>query len=145
MGSAAGRKVRYRYRLRVSGTAEQLLLAEWDRCRWVWNRCVEYSNAAHQESIETGIRGECGPALLDKHLTGWRAEHDWLSNGSSVAQQQTVRDFGRARAKAEAGGSPIWNSGTANVPAPKTASATSRTPACATRPSTGSPETRSPR
>jgi putative transposase len=98
--SAAGRKVRYAYRLRVSSTAEQLLLAEWDRCRWVWNRCVEYSKAAHREPIQTGIRVECGPALLDKHLTGWRAGHDWLGNGSSVAQQQTVRDFGRARAKA---------------------------------------------
>jgi hypothetical protein len=29
--------VRYTYRLRVSTTAEALLLAEWDRDRWVWN------------------------------------------------------------------------------------------------------------
>jgi len=43
---------------------------------------------------------QCGPAHLDKRLTGWRAEHEWLSAGSSVAQQQTIRDFGRARAKA---------------------------------------------
>ena len=26
-------KVRYTYRLRMSGTAQQALLAEWDRCR----------------------------------------------------------------------------------------------------------------
>jgi hypothetical protein len=39
-------KVRYTYRLRVSGAAERLLLAEWDRCRWVWNQCVEASNSA---------------------------------------------------------------------------------------------------
>ncbi|MFI6995583.1 hypothetical protein ACIBOT_44970, partial [Nonomuraea wenchangensis] len=31
---------RYTYRLRVSSTALALLLAEWDRCRWVWNQCV---------------------------------------------------------------------------------------------------------
>jgi putative transposase len=33
-------------------------------------------------------------------LTGWRAEHEWLRGGSSVAQKQTIRDFGRSRAKA---------------------------------------------
>ena len=98
--SADAGKVRYTYRLRISGTAERSLLAEWDRCRWVWNQCVEASNAAHRESVETGVKAECGPAQLDKRLTGWRGEHEWLSGGSSVAQQQTIRDFGRARAKA---------------------------------------------
>jgi putative transposase len=93
-------KVRYTYRLRLSAGAQGLLLAEWDRCRWVWNQCVEASNAAHRQSVETGVKVECGPALLDKRLTGWRAEHQWLAAGSSVAQQQTIRDFGRARAKA---------------------------------------------
>jgi putative transposase len=92
-------KVRYTYRLRVSGAAERLLLAEWDRCRWVWNQCVEASNSAHQESMSTGVTVECGPAQLDKRLTGWR-KYEWLAVGSSVAQQQTIRDFGRARAKA---------------------------------------------
>ena len=33
-------------------------------------------------------------------LTGWRAERAWLRKGSSVAQKQTIRDFGRSRAKA---------------------------------------------
>jgi putative transposase len=93
-------KVRYTYRLRLSAGAQGLLLAEWDRCRWVWNQCVEASNAAHSQSVETGVKLECGPAQLDKRLTGWRAEHEWLAVGSSVAAQQTVRDFGRARAKA---------------------------------------------
>lgn len=98
-GCDAG-KVRYTYRLRVSGTAERLLLAEWDRCRWVWNQCVEASNAAHKDSMTTGVKVECGPAHLDKRLTSWRGEHAWLAQGSSVTQQQTIRDFGRARAKA---------------------------------------------
>jgi putative transposase len=33
-------------------------------------------------------------------LTGWRAEHQWLREGSSVAQKQAIRDFGKSRAKA---------------------------------------------
>ncbi|WP_281284620.1 hypothetical protein [Nonomuraea diastatica] len=28
---------RITYRLRLSSTARAALLAEWDRCRWVWN------------------------------------------------------------------------------------------------------------
>jgi putative transposase len=86
--------VRYDYRLRVSRSAERELLAEWDRDRWVWNQCVATSRAAHAGGEE------CGPARLDKMLTGWRVEHPWLREGSSVAQQQTIRDFGAARAKA---------------------------------------------
>jgi putative transposase len=33
-------------------------------------------------------------------LTGWRVEHEWLREGSSVAQKQAIRDFGKSRAKA---------------------------------------------
>lgn len=85
---------RYTYRLRLSPAAERALLAEWDRCRWVWNRCVGESRAAHR----AGER--IGPAGLDKKLTGWRAEFDWLRGGASVPQQQIIRDFGKSRAKA---------------------------------------------
>ena len=89
-----GAHARYTYRLRVSSTAEKALLAEWGRCRWVWNQCVATSRAAHKA-------GEaCGPARLDKMLTGWRAEHEWLREGASVPQQQIIRDFARSRAKA---------------------------------------------
>ncbi|MCX5608203.1 transposase [Streptomyces sp. NBC_00047] len=86
--------VRFTYRLRVSSAASSALLAEWNRCRWVWNRCVAESRAAH----EAGEK--CGPAQLDKMLTGWRGEREWLSLGGSVPQQQIVRDFATARAKA---------------------------------------------
>jgi putative transposase len=85
---------RFTYRARVSATAERALLCEWGRCRWVWNQCVAESRQAWKE------KRECGPAGLDKMLTGWRAEHEWLRGGSSVAQKQTIRDFGRSRAKA---------------------------------------------
>jgi putative transposase len=88
------RQVRFTYRVRVSATAERALLAEWGRCRWVWNQCVAESRQAWR-----GNR-ECGPAGLDKMLTGWRAEHEWLREGSSVAQKQAIRDFGKSRARA---------------------------------------------
>ncbi|WP_228538907.1 transposase [Nocardia sp. XZ_19_385] len=86
--------MRYTYRLRLSATARRALGQEWGRCRWVWNQCVAESRTAHQA-------GEAiGPAALDRKLTGWRAERDWLSAGASVPQQQIIRDFGRSRAKA---------------------------------------------
>ncbi|MEV6107933.1 transposase [Streptomyces sp. NPDC051940] len=85
---------RYTYRLRVSSAAHMGLCGEWDRCRWVWNECVARSKKAHRD-------GElCGPARLDRMLTDARARTPWLAEGSSVPQQQVVRDFGRSRAKA---------------------------------------------
>lgn len=87
-------QARYTYRLRLSSTAHAALMKEWDRCRWVWNECVAESKRAHQARVA------CGPAGLDRQLTGWRAEHAWLGDGSSVPQQQTIRDFGKSRAKA---------------------------------------------
>ena len=85
---------RYTYRVRVSAAAGRELLCEWGRCRWTWNQCVAESRRASKEGRE------CGPARLDKMLTCWRAEHAWLRAGSSVAQKQTIRDFGKSRAKA---------------------------------------------
>ncbi|WP_240777362.1 RNA-guided endonuclease InsQ/TnpB family protein [Nonomuraea basaltis] len=92
---------RFTYRLRVSSTALAALLAEWDRCRWVWNQCVAESKAAylHNKQHPDGKK-TCGPAQLDKMLTGWRAEHEWLAAGASVPQQQIIRDFAKSRAKA---------------------------------------------
>nr|WSW45267.1 transposase [Streptomyces sp. NBC_01001] len=84
---------RYTFRLRVSSAAHTALLSEWDRCRWVWNQCVAEARAAH----EAGEK--CGPASLDGKLTGWRASHAWLRDGSSVTQQQIIRDFAKSRAK----------------------------------------------
>ncbi|MER5485428.1 transposase, partial [Streptomyces sp. NPDC002812] len=85
---------RYTYRLRVSSKARTALLSEWDRCRWVWNQCVATSRAAHK------AEEKCGPAALDRMLTGWRGEHEWLRAGGSVPQQQAVRDFATSRTKA---------------------------------------------
>ncbi|MET7777570.1 transposase [Streptomyces mirabilis] len=86
---------RYTYRLRVSSTAHSALLAEWDRCRWIWNECVARSKRAHRDGEE------CGPARLDRMLTeARRATAPWLTEGSSVPQQQIIRDFAKSRAKA---------------------------------------------
>ncbi|WP_141922685.1 RNA-guided endonuclease InsQ/TnpB family protein [Haloactinospora alba] len=41
-----------------------------------------------------------GPSALDKMLTQARATMPWLRDGSSVPQQQIIRDFGRSKAKA---------------------------------------------
>jgi putative transposase len=85
---------RYTYRLRVSSTATAALEAEWARCRWIWNECAARSKKAHAEDEK------CGPARLDKMLTQARTANAWLREGSSVPQQQTIRDFAKSRAKA---------------------------------------------
>ncbi|MFF8844079.1 RNA-guided endonuclease InsQ/TnpB family protein [Streptomyces sp. NPDC015127] len=85
---------RYTYRLRLSSTARAALEAEWTRCRWVWNECVARSRKAHRDAEKVG------PAALDKMLTEARARTAWLREGSSVPQQQIIRDFGKSRAKA---------------------------------------------
>lgn len=64
--------MRYRFRLRPGATAVAGLLAEWDRCRWVWNRAVEWLN-------------ETGEWVRDDALTAWRRDHEWLGEGSVVA------------------------------------------------------------
>ncbi|WP_416984926.1 RNA-guided endonuclease InsQ/TnpB family protein [Streptomyces sp. T028] len=101
-GVKEGGHARYTYRLRVSSTARAALLAEWDRCRWAWNECVAKSKAvyAHNKAHPEG-RQTCGPAQLDKMLTEARERTPWLRGGSSVPQQQIIRDFGKSRAKAQ--------------------------------------------
>ncbi|OIK00989.1 RNA-guided endonuclease InsQ/TnpB family protein, partial [Streptomyces colonosanans] len=91
---------RYTFRLRVSSAARGVLMAEWDRCRWVWNECVSKSRAVHLHNKATGGRRTCGPAQLDRMLTQARKAIPWLREGSSVPQQQIIRDFGKSRAKA---------------------------------------------
>ncbi|MGW4162922.1 RNA-guided endonuclease InsQ/TnpB family protein [Streptomyces sp. NPDC004788] len=101
MGAVVGAgHARYTYRLRVSSTARAALSAEWDRCRWVWNECVAKSRAVHLRNTATGQKATCGPAQLDRMLTEARVRMPWLRAGSSVPQQQIIRDFGKSRAKA---------------------------------------------
>ncbi|MFF3352558.1 RNA-guided endonuclease InsQ/TnpB family protein [Streptomyces sp. NPDC002917] len=92
--TAGGGHARYTYRLRVSSTAASALEAEWARCRWIWNECAARSKKAHADDEK------CGPARLDKMLTEARTAMAWLREGSSVPQQQLIRDFAKSRAKA---------------------------------------------
>ena len=91
---------RYTYRLRVSSTALSRLEDEWARCRWVWNECVAMSRKVHGLNRTAAEKITCGPAQLDKMLTEARAAMGWLREGSSVPQQQIIRDFAKSRAKA---------------------------------------------
>lgn len=91
---------RYTFRVRLSVPARRGLEAEWDRCRWVWNECVAKSQQVHQAAKATGEKLTCGPAQLDKMLTDARRMTPWLREGSSVPQQQLIRDFGKSRSKA---------------------------------------------
>lgn len=92
---------RYTFRVRLSSAARRLLEAEWDRCRWIWNESVAKSKQVHRHNKATGEKRTCGPAQLDKMLTEARKRTPWLAEGSSVAQQQVIRDFGKSRAKAQ--------------------------------------------
>ena len=98
------RHARWTFRIRVSSTARTDLLAEWDRCRWIWNECCAKSKQTHQwnkNRPEGADKRTCGPAQLDKMLTQARAENTWLRQGSSVPQQQVIRDFAKAKSKAQ--------------------------------------------
>ncbi len=103
-------KVRYRYRLRPGRVAERYLLREWDACRFVWNELVATNRDIHTARHTIALVGAApvtfGAAQQDKLLTHLRAtvvDQDgvkWLAAGSSVAQQQTVRDYASSRAAA---------------------------------------------
>ncbi|MCC3771255.1 transposase [Streptomyces sp. UNOC14_S4] len=95
---------RWTFRLRVSPAARTALHAEWGRCRWIWNESVAKSKRTHQwnkQRPEGADKHTCGPAQLDRMLTEARQSMTWLREGSSVPQQQVIRDFGKSRAKAQ--------------------------------------------
>ena len=95
---------RWTFRVRVSSTALAALMGEWDRCRWVWNECCAKSKQTHvrnKDRPEGADKRTCGPARLDRMLTQARKGNTWLREGSSVPQQQVIRDFGKSRAKAQ--------------------------------------------
>ncbi|MFC9385154.1 RNA-guided endonuclease InsQ/TnpB family protein [Streptomyces venezuelae] len=100
MAAARTEYARWTYRLRVSSTMRAALEAKWARCRWIWNEAVAKSTAVHLRNKSSEERTTCGPAQLDKMLSQARAANTWLREGSSVPQQQLIRDFGKARARA---------------------------------------------
>jgi putative transposase len=78
--------VRYNYRLRPGARAEAALIAEWGRCRWLWNEAVHQQKTGRKPTF----------AKLCKLLTEARAANAWLRDGSQVAQQQVLRTYGLA-------------------------------------------------
>jgi putative transposase len=75
--------VRYTYRLRPGRTAQAALLAEWGRCRWLWNEAVHQQQTRRKPTM----------CKLSKMLTEARGRNAWLRGGSQVAQQQTLRTY----------------------------------------------------
>jgi len=78
--------VRYTYRLRPGVQAETALLAEWNRCRFLWNEAVHQQKTGQRPTL-------CG---LSKLLTEARSKFVWLREGSQVAQQQTLRTYSQS-------------------------------------------------
>ena len=78
--------VRYTYRLRPGRQAQAALLAEWGRCRWLWNEAVHQQRTRRKPTF----------VKLSKLLTEARGSNAWLREGSQVAQQQTLRAYGTA-------------------------------------------------
>jgi putative transposase len=75
--------VRYTYRLRPGAQAETALLAEWGRCRWLWNEAVHQQKSGRKPS-----RGK-----LQKLLTDARAKFSWLRDGSQNAQANMLATY----------------------------------------------------
>ena len=78
--------IRFSYRLRPGAEAERSLVAEWNRCRFLWNEAVRQQHIGNRPTF----------ARLSKLLTAARAEFTWLREGSQVAQQQTLRNYSLA-------------------------------------------------
>lgn len=78
--------LRYRYRLRPGAQAEAHLLAEWGRCRWLWNEAVHQQRSGQKPTLRK----------LGRLLTEARASFSWLRDGSQEAQAQTLRTYARA-------------------------------------------------
>ena len=78
--------MRYTYRLRPGAQATAALLAEWGRCRWLWNEAVHQQRSGNRPTL----------CSLSKLLTAARGRFTWLREGSQVAQQQTLRNYALA-------------------------------------------------
>jgi len=59
-----GEVVRYTYRLRPGARAERALMAEWHRCRWLWNEAVHQQKSGRRSARPSGnlLSVACGRA-----------------------------------------------------------------------------------
>jgi putative transposase len=80
-----------RYRLLPTPAQEAVLRDHCAHARYVWNLAVEQHSHWHPgRTSAPGYLTQC------RQLTEARAEHPWLAAGSSVVQQQALRDFAQA-------------------------------------------------
>lgn len=75
--------VRYTYRLRTGAEADRSLLAEWGRCRWLWNEAVHQQRSGRKPT-------RC---KLGKLLTEARGQFSWLRSGSQNVQQMALCNY----------------------------------------------------
>lgn len=75
--------LRYTYRLRPGKQAEAALLAEWGRCRWLWNEAVHQQQSGRKPTSRK----------LGMLLTEARGAYGWLRAGSRAAQSSTLRNY----------------------------------------------------
>jgi putative transposase len=78
--------VRYTYRLRPGKQAESALMAEWHRCRFLWNEAVHRQKTGQKPTF----------AKLSKTLTATRKTSAWMRDGSQTAQQQMLRTYSQS-------------------------------------------------
>lgn len=92
-----------RYALRPTPEQETLLLEFCAHARFVWNLAVE-----QQSWWKPGRTSR--PEAYSKQLAEARADNDWLRAGSSVVQQQALRDFAQAMRNffGKTHGKPTW-------------------------------------
>jgi transposase len=82
-----------RFRLYPTREQERVLLVHCGHARFVWNLAVEqlgYLRAGRGRSWCPHFAEQC------RQLAEARREHPWLAAGSSVVQQQALRDFDQA-------------------------------------------------
>lgn len=75
--------MRYTYRIRPGRKAERALLAEWHRCRFLWNEAVHLQRTGQRPTLRS----------LGKMLTEARGRNAWLREGSQKAQSTTLRTY----------------------------------------------------
>lgn len=81
-----------RYALRPTPEQEPLLLGFCSHARYVWNLAVEQGEWWKPTRTTR-------PERFSRQLAEARAEHAWLRAGSSVVQQQALRDYDQAMAR----------------------------------------------
>lgn len=78
--------IRYNYKIRPGAQALADLEAEWHRSRFLWNEAVHMQRSGQKPTFKA----------LSSLLTTARARFSWLAEGSSVAQNQTLRTYDKA-------------------------------------------------